>query len=116
MKVLSAVAGLVLMTSAITLAYLSSNNGSEMLAKKDAVVEKYILQSQEALKSGSVAKAIHNAKLAIAADPKSKKGFKAYESIIESKYKPADTVVDTTTVATPQKPKVEEEAMPDMGC
>ncbi len=115
MKVLSAVAGLVLMTSAITLAYLSSNNGSEMLAKKDAVVEKYILQSQEALKSGSVAKAIHNAKLAIAADPKSKKGFKAYESIMESKYKPADTAVSTTTTA-PKKPKVEEEAMPDMGC
>jgi len=103
------------MTSAITLAYLSSSSGSEMLAKKDAVVEKYVLQSQEALKSGSIAKAIHNAKLAIAADPKSKKGFKAYESIMESKYKPVETTTSSATTA-PQKPKVEEEAMPDMGC
>jgi len=115
MKVISAVAGLVLIGSASLLAYLSSSNASEMIAKKDAIVERYVSKSTDALKNNKFGVAIQNAKLAIATDPKSKKGFKAYESVMKIKYKPASS--DTPSVApVTKKPAPVEEAMPDMGC
>ena len=117
MKVVSAGVGIVLLGASLSLAYLSSNNANEMIAKKDAIVMHYIKQSNEAFETDNIGAALKFAKLAIEANPKSKKAFKTYENIIEEKYKPEEGI-ETQDEVTSKKPEPEpeEEVAPDMGC
>jgi len=114
MKVISAIVGLVLLGASFTLAYLSNNNAEQMNKNKEAIVMKYVSDSTTALEEGDFKVAIKFAKLAIAADPKSKSGFKAYDAIMEAKYKPSED--ETSTQTAPAETEEEEEEAPDMGC
>jgi len=114
MKVISAIVGLILLGASFTLAYLSNNNAEQMIQNKQAIVMKYVSDSTSALENSNYKDAIKFAKLAIAADPKAKDGFKAYEAIMKAKYKPSQ---DSTTQAPVAPAAVEEEEeAPDMGC
>lgn len=114
MKVTSAIVGTVLLTTSLGLSYLSNSSATQMIAKKDAIIMKYIDDSNSALESGDIKGALKFAKLAIAVDPKDKKGFKAYENIMEVKYKPSEDYTEDTS--TNKQPSVEEEEEEDMGC
>lgn len=115
MKVISSI---VLLIGALALAYISSANGGAMMAKKDAMVMKYVDASKAALDSADIAGAIKNAKMAIEVDPKSKKGFDAYSNALEKKFKPANS--DTNSVATPTPaaaaPSLAPAYQEDLGC
>ena len=113
MKVISAIVGLVLLGASFTLAYLSNSNVEQMNKNKEAIVMKYVSDSTVALEEGNYKVAIKFAKLAIAADPKSKVGFKAYELIMETKYKPSENSESIQTAPAAQEDEDEEE---DMGC
>ena len=117
MKVISAIIGLILVATSFTLSSLASSNANEMIAKKDAIVMKYIEQSDEAMENEDIKGAIKFIKLAIQADPKSRKAFKTYESIMETKYKPAqsDDGDEDNSEESPESEE-EEEDTPDMGC
>ena len=112
MKVISAIVGIILLGASFTLAYLSNSNAEQMIKNKDAIVMKYVGDSSTALEEGNFKVAIKFAKLAIAADPKSKKGFKAYDAIMEAKYQPSENT--TSTQVAPAADEDEEEE--DMGC
>ena len=112
MKVISAIVGLILLGASFTLAYLSNNNAEQMIQNKQAIVMKYVSDSTIALEEGNYKVAIKFAKLAIAADPKSKVGFKAYELIMETKYKPSENSAPTQVAPAAE----EEEEEEDMGC
>ena len=115
MKVISAIVGLILLGASFTLAYLSNNNAEQMIKNKQAIVMKYCSDSSEALDNNNFKEAIKFAKLAIAVDPKSKEGFKAYENIMKAKYKPSEDSTTSEQVA-PAAVEEEEEEAPDMGC
>jgi|GEM_PF-2615594 len=117
MKVVSAGVGAALLTASLVLAYLSNSNAEKMIANQDAIVMKYINDSTKALESDNISGAIKFAKMAIVADPKSKIGFKAYEKAIELKYKPLQS--EEGAIQAPierEKPTIEIEEAPDMGC
>ena len=114
MKVISAIVGLILLGASFTLAYFANNNAEQMIKNKQAIVMKYCGDSNTALENNNFKEAIKFAKLAIAADPKAKDGFKAYEKVMKAKYKPSQ---DSTTQAPVAPAAVEEEEeAPDMGC
>jgi len=113
MKVISAIVGIILLGASFTLAYLSNSNVEQMNKNKEAIVMKYVNDSTVALEEGNFKVAIKFAKLAIAADPKSKAGFKAYESVMQAKYKPSENSAPTQTAPAAQEEEDEEE---DMGC
>ena len=113
MKVLSTIVGIALLGASLVLAYLSSSNSAQMIKNKNAIVMKYVEQSTKALEEEDIKGAIKAAKLAIAADPKNKAGFKAYEDAIEAKYKPNEESQDESTNEQPSEDEEEEE---DMGC
>jgi len=115
MKVISSIVGAVLLTAAFVLAYLSNSNANEMIAKKEAIVMKYVDDSTKALEEENISDAIKFAKLAIAADTKNKAGFKALEAAYETKYKPADGEEEDNEEESPNEEAGEEEAV-DMGC
>lgn len=117
MKVTSAIVGTVLLTTALILSYLSNSSATEMMAKKDAIIMKYVNKSNNALESGDIYGAIKFAKLAIVVDPKSKSGFEAYETAIKSQYKPADSSdIYTNSTNKKEMPSHKMEKAPDMGC
>lgn len=107
MKIISATVGVILLIAAVLLSYLSSTNGEAMLAKKDAKVVEYVTKSKEALKVEDVAGAQKYAKLAIETDPKSYKGFQAYDKVLKFKYKPQETI--STPVVENTQPSYQEE-------
>ena len=113
MKVISAIVGLILLGASFTLAYLSNNNAEQMIQNKQAIVMKYVSNSTSALENSNYKEAIKFAKLAIAADPKAKDGFKAYEAVMQVKYKPSQN--STTTAVAPAAVEEEDEEE-DMGC
>lgn len=88
MKIISSIVGAALLIAALILSFQTSKNGEEMKANKDVIMTKYIAESDKALSTGDVNVAIKFAKMAIQFDPNSKKGFDAYEKIMEVKYKP----------------------------
>jgi Tfp pilus assembly protein PilF len=116
MKVISAIVGIVLLGASFILASLASSNATEMIAKQDAIVMKYIAQSDEAMAEEDFKSAIKFVKLAIQVDPKSKKAFKAYETIMEAKYKPAQSDDEDSSTSTQESPSDDEEEEEDMGC
>ena len=117
MKVISAAVGIVLLMASLILAYLSNSNATEMLAKKDAIVMSYIQKSNDALEVEDLKGAIKFVKLAIQVDPKSKVAFKTYESIMETKYKPAQSEDDGEDSSSNEAPSADdEEEEEDMGC
>ncbi|MFK5881165.1 MAG: hypothetical protein QM482_03035 [Sulfurospirillum sp.] len=99
MKKISILAGLVLLLAALALSYISANNGTKMLAKRDALVMKYVNLSDSALEDEDIKGAIKYAKLAIQADPKSKKGYVCYTNAMEEKYQSSG---DSGNPNTPQ--------------
>ncbi len=99
MKIISIIVGLVLLGAAAALSYVSANNGAKMLAKRDAIVMKYINLSDNALEDEDIKGAIKYAKLAIQADPKSKKGYICYSNAMEEKYQNSG---DSENSDTPQ--------------
>jgi len=121
MKVVSAGVGAVLLTASFTLAYLANNNAQEMIANQNEIVMKYVDDSKEALENEDLNGAKKFAKKAIQADPNNKAGFKAYEEVLKSKYKPTEVEnsnIETNSVVTPIQPSVEEEEEDEgaMGC
>jgi hypothetical protein len=115
MKVISSIVGLVLLSAAFILAYLSNTNANEMIANKQAIVMKYVSDSTAALEEEDLSAAIKFAKLAIAADAKNRAGFKALEAAYETKYKPADDEESEDEEESVNSQENEEEAV-DMGC
>jgi len=113
MKIISAIVGLVLLGASFTLAYLANNNAQEMQKNQSAIVMKYVSDSSSALEKGDYKVAIKFAKLAIAADPKSKEGFKAYDAVMQAKYQPSQ---NSMAPAAATVPAAEEEEEEDMGC
>ena len=120
MKVISAIVGIILLSASLILAYLSNHHANEMVIKKDAIVMKYVHDSDKALESGDIKGAIKSAKLAIKADPNTKKGYVCLENAYTKKYKPTDEMSNTTEdsaapVAMPSfaPPSYDED---DMGC
>jgi hypothetical protein len=99
MQKLSIAVGLVLLIAATVLSYVSANSGAKMLAKKDAIVMKYVNASDTALEDEDIKGAIKYAKMAIQADPKSKKGYICYTNAMEEKYQ---TSGDSENSDTPQ--------------
>ena len=116
MKVISAIVGIVLLGASFILASLASSNATEMIEKKDAIVMKYIEQSNVAVENEDTKSALKFAKLAIQADPKSKKAFKAYEAIVEAKYKPSEDAQSSQGNGNESPVDDEEEEEEDMGC
>ncbi len=86
MQKLSIIVGIVLLIAASILSYVSANNGAKMLAKRDAIVMKYVNASDDALENEDIPNAIKYAKLAIQADPKSQKGYVCYKNAMDEKY------------------------------
>ncbi len=116
MKVISSIVGAVLLTAAFVLAYLSNGNANEMIAKKEAIVMKYVDDSTKALEEENISDAIKFAKLAIAADTKNKSGFKALEAAYELKYKPEEGSEDEEDNDEESPNEEGEEEAVDMGC
>lgn len=116
MKVVSAGVGAVLLTASLTLSYLSNSNAKKMIENQNAIVMKYVSDSTKALENEDLKGAKKFAKKAIQADPNNKAGFKAYEAVVEKKFKPIDSDVDTQSApAVPDlAPAYEEDE--DMGC
>ncbi len=116
MKPISGIVGIVLLIAS-TLVVVLSTSDETYLEKKNAMVMKYVTHSSEALKQEDIKSAIKYAKLAIAVDPKNKKGFKAYEAAVELKYKPSQSEIEgeVEEKVQPSADEEEEEA-PDMGC
>ncbi len=119
MKPISGIIGIVLLIAS-TLIVILSTSDETYLEKKDAMVMKYVIHSNEALEQENIKDAIKYAKLAIVVDPKNKKGFKAYEKAIELKYKPSQSEEieedEPTSQTQPSAEEEEEEEAPDMGC
>jgi len=116
MKVISAIVGIVLLSASLILAYLSNSHSNEMIVKKDAIVMKYVNDSDKALESGDIKGAIKSAKLAIKADPNSKKGYVCLENAYTKKYKSNEEAPLNGYGSTPTQPAQEEEEEEDMGC
>ena len=123
MKLISATVGVILLIAALLLSYLASSNGEAMLAKKDAKVVEYVNKSKEALTEENIESALKYAKLAIEVDPKSYKGFQAYDAVLKFKYKPKEIATQNTIQKV--KPSSEDEEdedaasgviKVDMGC
>lgn len=119
MKIISGVIGIVLLIASTLIVVLSTSEET-YIEKKDAMVMKYVEHSNQALTKEDINEAIKYAKLAIAVDPKNKKGFKAYEAAIELKYKPSASdeleQVDSESSRSQPEDDEEEEEAPDMGC
>jgi hypothetical protein len=114
-KIISIIVGGALIAGAILLSVVASGDGSEVLAKKAAMVEKYVKKAEVELEAGNLKEAKKYAKLAIGADPKDKAGYKMYDKVMEVKYKPAEgTQVQQAPVQA--QPVVEEEDEGAMGC
>jgi len=109
MQKLSILVGIVLLIAASALSYFSATDGKKMLEKKDAIVMKYVDASDSALEDEDIKNAIKYAKLAIQADPKSKKGYVCYTNAMEEKYQSSG---DSENSDTPQA----SEDSADMGC
>jgi len=109
MQKLSIIVGIVLLIAASTLSYFSATDGKKMLEKKDAILMKYVNASDSALEDEDIKNAIKYAKLAIQANPKSKKGYVCYTNAMEEKYQSSD---DSENSDTPQA----SEDSADMGC
>lgn len=109
MQKISILVGVVLLVAASALSYFSMTNGKKMLAKKDTLVMKYVNASDSALEDEDINNAIKYAKLAIQADPKSKKGYVCYTNAMEEKYQSSE---DSENSDTPQASDESEE----MGC
>ncbi len=86
MQKLSIFVGIVLLLASLALSYISANNGAKMMAKRDAMVMKYVNLSDSALEDEDIKGAIKYAKMAIQADPKNKKGYVCYTNAMEEKY------------------------------
>jgi len=106
MQKLSIIVGAILLISASILSYVSANNGAKMLAKKDAIVMKYVDASDAALEDEDIKHAIKYAKLAIQADPKSPKGYVCYKNAMDEKYQAEEG----------DAPQAEESDESMMGC
>jgi len=106
--------GILLLIGALVLSYVSSSNGEAMMAKKDALVTKYVDISNQALEDDAIDVAIKNAKMAIQADPNSKKGFTAYKKALEAKYKPTDAEIAIPEQSSPAEEDDYNED--DLGC
>ncbi len=118
MKPITGIIGIILLIASVVLVALSTDQ-QEQIAQKEAMVEKYVLHSHEALKAHKTDEAIKYAKLAITTDPKNKKGFKAYEHALKLKYKPShhkDNDEGSTHRKHSKSTDEEEEEAPDMGC
>ena len=115
MKPISGIVGLVLILAAVVVVVLSTSEES-YLDKKNTMVEKYVSNSEQALAEDNIKDAIKFAKFAIVADPKNKKGFKAYEAAVELKYKPNVDEDHSSDEERPSADDEEEEEAPDMGC
>ena len=117
MKIIQAIVGIALLSAAFGLAYLSKNNAEHLINNKNRIVTQYVTQSNKALENEDLKSAIKFAKLAIAADPNNKVGFKALEDIFEIKYKPSQEETNTynQTQESPASNEEEEEDV-DMGC
>ena len=118
MKLISGIIGIVLLIASTVIVVLSTSEES-YLDKKNAMVIKYVDQSTKSLEKADIKEAIKYAKLAIAVDPKNKKGFNAYEDAIELKYKPSQSDEiedDTSSNEQPSSQEEDEEEAPDMGC
>ena len=116
MKIISGIIGIVLLIASTLIVVLSTSDET-YIEKKDALVMKYVEHSTQALTQEDRKEAIKYAKLAIAVDPKNKKGFKAYEEAIELKYKPSeDDAYEQDSESVQSQPEDEEEEAPDMGC
>ncbi len=99
MQKLSIFVGIVLLLASLALSYISANNGAKMMAKRDAIVMKYVNLSDNALEDEDIKGAIKYAKMAIQADPKSKKGYVCYTNAMEEKYQSSG---DSENSDTPQ--------------
>ena len=86
MNVISSIVGSILLIASLTLAYLASANGEARIAKQNAIIKKYLEESEYALEDEDVEEAIQYAKLAMQADPKNKKAFEAYDKAMQLKY------------------------------
>ena len=115
MKIISSIVGIILLGASFTLAYLSNNNASEMIAKKDAIVVKYINDANRALENEDIKNAIKFAKLAIKIDPNNKQGYNTLENIYMVKYKPNEEE-ETSDNNSNEQPSTDEEEEEDMGC
>ena len=117
MKLVSGVIGIVLIIASTFIVMLSTSEET-YIEKKNAMVVKYVEQSNKSLENEDIAGAIKYAKLAIVVDPKNKKGFKAYELAIELKYKPSEEEesYDDSSIQTQPSSDDDEEEAPDMGC
>jgi len=117
MKFLSMTVGAILLVAAIVLSFLVSTNGKNIIANQQKITTEYVSKSDMALKNGDINSAIKYAKLAIAANPKGKAGFDAYQKAMEAKYKPS---VQETTVPEEQAPAAtpdnSDDGGDDMGC
>lgn len=114
MRVVSGIIGLVLILVAVIIIVLSTGEESYS-AKKEAMVQKYVANSQKALEQDNIKEAINFAKMAIEADVKNKAGFKAYEEALKTKYKPSEEMITSPVIEeSPVEEKIEE--APDMGC
>ncbi len=109
MQKLSMLVGAILLIAASALSYFSATSGKKMLEKKDAIVMKYVNASDTALEDEDIKNAIKYAKLAIQADPKSKKGYVCYANAMEEKYQSSG---DGENSDTPQA----SSDSADMGC
>ncbi len=119
MKPITGIIGVILLISSVVLVILSTGQETK-IAKKEAMVEKYVAHSNEALEAKDTKEAIRFAKLAITTDPKNKKGFKAYEHAMKQKYKPSHHKATQESSGhnkhSKSKDDDEEEEAPDMGC
>ncbi len=109
MKKLSILVGALLLIAASALSYFSAKNGKIMLKKRDAIVMKYVNASDAALEDEDIKNAIKYAKMAIQANPKSKKGYICYTNAMEEKYQSSG---DSENSDTPQA----STDSADMGC
>jgi len=109
MHKLSIAVGLLLLITASGLSYFAMHNGEKMLIKKDALVMKYVNASDSALENENVQDAIKYAKLAIQADPKSKKGYVCYSNALNVD----NGVQDNNSEDTPQASDNSDDSM---GC
>jgi hypothetical protein len=114
MRVISGIIGLVLILVAVVIIVLSTSSETKAQAQ-NKLITKYVEQSKGALLNHDFQSAIKFAKMAIEVNPTNKEGFKALETALEIKYKPAVIEETEDVVAPKKKPKVVE-AEDEMGC
>ncbi len=113
---LKAIVGAVLLVAAFVLSYASYTKGEAMMAKKEALVMKYVKASDDALAKSDIKGAIKYAKMAIEADPKDKKGYVCYNNALVAKYKPVKAESSGEEAPKKEAPAPSEEDDSLLGC